>query len=228
MKRSKPLLVGLAAVPLAAAAIVVTALPALAANILTNGGFESGTLSGWSCSGTTGSVVSTPVHSGTRALAGAATASDNAQCVQTVSVQPNTSYTLTAWVRGNYVYLGVTGGASNWTPAATNYTQLTVMFTTAAGQTSAQVYLHGWYAQGTYYADDVSLDGPGGPQPTTTTVRPTTPPPTTAPPTTTPPTTTPPPPDSATPPTRAGPTQACADWIPAREFRQRFRLSPHG
>ena len=24
------------------------------------------------------------------------------------------------------------------------------------------IYVHGWYAQGTYYADDLSLTGPGG------------------------------------------------------------------
>uniref|UniRef100_UPI000A36E426 chitinase n=1 Tax=Amycolatopsis lexingtonensis TaxID=218822 RepID=UPI000A36E426 len=42
---------------------------------------------------------------------------------------------------------------------------------------SLTVYLHGWYAQPTYYADDVSLDGPGTP-PTTTPPTTTTPPPT--------------------------------------------------
>ncbi len=137
---------------------------ASAAELLSNGGFESGGLAPWSCSaGTTGSVVSTPVHSGSKALAGAAGNSDNAQCTQTVAVQPNSSYTLSAWVRGNYVYLGVTGGASTWTPSATGYTQLTVSFTTAAGQTSVQVFLHGWYGQGTYNADDVSLSGAAGP-----------------------------------------------------------------
>jgi hypothetical protein len=69
-------------------------------------------------------------------------------------------------VRGNPVYLGVTGGPSTWT-AATTYTQLTLSFTSAAGQTSAQLYLHGWYGAGTYHADDVVLDGPGGTNPGT-------------------------------------------------------------
>jgi chitinase len=165
---------------------VTVAVPAEAANLLTNPGFESGTLAGWSCSG--GTVVTSPVHSGTRALAGAATASDNARCTQTVAVRPNTAYALSAWVRGNYVYLGVTGGPSTWTPSATAYTQLSLSFTTGATQTSAQVYLHGWYGQGTYHADDVSLDGPGGtptptPTPTPTTPSPTTPPPSSPPPT---------------------------------------------
>jgi len=159
MKRSR-LLTALAAVVLAASALVAGSAPAQAANLLTNPGFEAGSLSGWSCSG--GSVVTSPVRSGSFALAGAASLSDNAQCTQTVAVQPSTAYTLSAWVRGNYVYLGVTGGASTWTPGGTSYTQLSLSFTTAAGQTSAQVYLHGWYGQGTYNADDISLDGPGG------------------------------------------------------------------
>ncbi|MEU4289757.1 glycosyl hydrolase family 18 protein [Kribbella sp. NPDC026596] len=135
-------------------------VPAQAANILTNPGFESGSLSGWSCSG--GSVVTTPVRTGGYALNGGVTSSDFAQCSQTVSVQPSTSYTLSAWVRGTYVYLGVTGGTSTWTPSAANFSQLSLSFTTGASQTSAQIYVHGWYGQPAYQADDFSLDGPGG------------------------------------------------------------------
>ncbi|MBB5871832.1 hypothetical protein F4553_005211 [Allocatelliglobosispora scoriae] len=153
------------ATALVAAAVMLTSAPAQAANLLANPGFETGSVSPWSCTGNLGSVVSTPVHTGTKALAGAASASDNAKCTQTVAVQPSTAYTLTAWVRGGggYVYLGVTGGSSTWNPsAASNWVQLSLPFTSAAGQTSAQVYVNGWYGTGTYYADDISLDGPGG------------------------------------------------------------------
>ncbi|WSP43434.1 carbohydrate binding domain-containing protein [Streptomyces sp. NBC_01244] len=152
----------LGATLLGAAAVLTSPGAAFGANILSNGDFESGTTAGWSCSGGLGSVVGSPVHGGSKALAGAASASDNAKCVQTVAVQPNTSYTLSAWVRGSYVYLGVTGGASTWTPSAAAYTKLTVAFTTGASQTSAEIYLNGWYGQGTYHADDITLDGPGG------------------------------------------------------------------
>lgn len=142
----------------------ITSSPAQAGNILANSGFESGSLSPWSCDG--GSVVTSPARTGGHALAGGATAGSTGQCTQTVAVQPNTAYSLSAWVRGSYVYLGVTGGSQTWTPSATDYTKLSVTFTTGADQTSAQIFLHGWYGTGTYYADDVELDGPGGePQP---------------------------------------------------------------
>lgn len=153
-------LLGTAALALAGA----VALPgtAQAANVLTNPGFESGALSPWSCTGNLGSVVSSPVHGGSKALAGAVSSSDIAKCSQTVAVRPNTAYTLSGWVRGSYVYLGVDGGSSTWTSSPSSYSQLSVSFTTGASQTSATVYTHGWYAQGTYYADDINLDGPGG------------------------------------------------------------------
>lgn len=152
---------------LGAAALAFTGAVALpgtahAANILSNPGFESGALSPWSCSGNLGSVVTSPVHGGSRALQGAVSSSDNAKCSQTVRVQPNTAYTLSGWVRGSHVYLGVDGGASTWTTSPSAYSRLSVSFTTGAAQTSATVYTHGWYAQGTYHADDISLDGPGG------------------------------------------------------------------
>ncbi|HEV2637270.1 MAG TPA: glycosyl hydrolase family 18 protein [Actinocrinis sp.] len=210
-KRAVVAAVATGAVTVAAAGLIAATANAAGSNLLVNPGFESGSLSGWTCDAGTGSVVSSPVHAGSYALAGAATSSDDAQCTQTVSVLPNTAYTLSGYVEGAYVYLGVTGGASNWTPSASSWTQLTTSFTTTASQTSVQVYTHGWYAQGTYHADDLVLSGPGGvtgpttppttassptAAPTTTKASPTAPPttakPTTAPPTTAPPTTAPP------------------------------------
>jgi hypothetical protein len=174
--RIRNVLALMSATVVAVTAVMLSAGTAQAANILTNPGFETGSLSPWSCSGGLGSVVSSPVHGGTKALQGAASGSDFAQCSQTVAVQANTAYTLTAWARGGggYVYLGITGGPSVWNPATANaWTQLSVSYTTGASQTSLQVYLHGWYGQGTYNADDVNLNGPGGtPSPTTTTSAP--------------------------------------------------------
>ncbi|OLB79652.1 MAG: hypothetical protein AUI14_09665 [Actinobacteria bacterium 13_2_20CM_2_71_6] len=156
MKRLRLISLGLAGL-LAGGVLVTAQLASAATNLVANPGFESG-LSNWTCSG--GSAVSSPVHSGTGALSGAVSNSDTAQCTQNVAVVSGAQYTLSAWVQGNYVYLGVTGGASTWTPGAGGWTQLTFTFTATSG--TAQIYLHGWYAQGTYFADDVSLTGPGG------------------------------------------------------------------
>ncbi|WP_329582074.1 carbohydrate binding domain-containing protein [Kitasatospora sp. NBC_01250] len=133
-----------------------------ATNLVVNSGFESGDLTGWSCDPGTASVVGSPVHAGSHALAGAASASDDAQCTQTVAVQPDSTYTLSAYVQGSYVYLGANGQSSTWTPGTNGWQQLTTSFTTDASTTSVTLYLHGWYGEGTYDADDVSLTGPGG------------------------------------------------------------------
>jgi len=180
MTRHRTVLAAAAAVVLAAAGLVVATGSAYAANLLVNPGFESGNLSGWSCSG--GSAVTSPVHAGKYALAGGAGNADTGQCTQTVTVTPGAAYTLSAWVRGSYVYLGVTGGASTWTPGAADWTKLSITFTPTGS--SAEVFLHGWYGQGTYYADDVSLDGPGSAPTPPPTTPPTTPPPTSPPPNT--------------------------------------------
>jgi chitinase len=82
--------------------------------------------------------------------------STTGECDQTITVQPNHSYTLSAYVNGSYAYIGVQNGASNWT-SSSSYTQLSVPFTTGASQTSVTIYIHGWYAQGNVYADDFSL-----------------------------------------------------------------------
>jgi Carbohydrate binding domain/Glycosyl hydrolases family 18 len=171
----------LAAAASAAALVVPAALylstgsaSAAAANLLANPGFESGSLSGWSCDAGTAGVVTNPVYSGSSyALGATPTSSDDAQCAQTVSVQANTTYTLSAEVEGSYVYLGDTGGTDTWTPSATSWQQLSLSITTTASQTSLTIYIHGWYAQPEYYADNFSLTsgtstGGGGPTSTST------------------------------------------------------------
>ena len=125
-----------------------------------NAGFETGSLAGWNCSGTD-SVVTSPVHSGNFALRGAADNSDDAQCSQTVNIQPGRTYTLSAWVNGSYVFVGVSGTGSRndptmWTSGTNgSYSQISISF--SSGSSRVTIYVHGWYAQGTYFADDVSL-----------------------------------------------------------------------
>ncbi|MBV2356500.1 glycoside hydrolase family 18 protein [Streptomyces sp. J2-1] len=146
---------------------LAAAAPAAAADVnnVRNAGFESG-LSNWTCSANSGTTVNSPVHSGSSALRGTPAGQDNAQCVQSVAVKPNSRYTLSAWVQGGYSYLGVTGSGttdvSTWTPDSASWKQLTTSFTTGASTTSVTVYTHGWYGQAAYYADDVSLFGPDG------------------------------------------------------------------
>ncbi|MFF8815191.1 chitinase [Streptomyces pactum] len=156
------------------AALATTGLVALGGsaaaadtNLARNPGFETG-LDGWTCSGGSGTTVSSPVHSGTSALKAAPAGTDQALCSQTVSVQPNSDYKLSGWVQGSYIYLGAKGtgttDVSTWTSSANDWRQLTTQFRTGPNTTSVTVYTHGWYGQPAYHADDISLTGPGGPQ----------------------------------------------------------------
>jgi chitinase len=148
------------AVLLAAALIALNATPAFAANIAANPGFEDG-LTGWTCSGA--QTVPSPVHGGTRALQATPQGNDLARCQQAVTVQPDTTYQLSAWVQGGYVFLGATGtgvNASTWGAPGGQWSQLRTSFTTGAATTSVTIHVNGWYGQGAYH--DVVLDGPGG------------------------------------------------------------------
>lgn len=157
---------------LAVCTATVLAVPGLAAlssaaraadaDLVRNGGFEAG-LDGWTC--TAGAVVNSPVRSGSSALQATPAGSDNAQCSQTVTVKPDSQYTLAGYVRGSYVYLGASGtgttDVSTWTQSAPDWQQLTTTFRTGPSTTKVTLYTHGWYGTGAYYADDVSLVGPG-------------------------------------------------------------------
>ncbi|HEY1624654.1 MAG TPA: glycoside hydrolase family 18 protein [Streptosporangiaceae bacterium] len=159
-------LIALAAVPALLALALIAPSASAQTNLLTNGSFSTGSTAGWTCS-SGDTVVTSPVYSGSSyALAGTPAGSDYAQCSQVVSVQPNSSYSLTGWVEGDYVYLGDSGtgttDTNNWTPSATSWTELSTNFTTGASTTSVTVYVHGWYAQPTFYADALSLSGPAG------------------------------------------------------------------
>nr|WP_308439345.1 glycosyl hydrolase family 18 protein [Streptomyces vinaceus] len=159
---------------LGAATLTAGGLTALAAgtaqaadvNVVRNGGFESG-LANWTCTSGSGSVVSSPVHGGAAALKGTPAGQDSAQCSQTVTVKPNSTYTLSEQVQGSYVYLGVTGtgtqDVSTWTPGSGGgWQQLSTTFTTGPNTTQVTVWTHGWYGQPAYVVDDFSVFGPDG------------------------------------------------------------------
>ncbi|MFJ9568006.1 chitinase [Streptomyces bacillaris] len=165
--RFSGLLATCTAAVLAAGALVATAPAASAADVdvARNGGFEAG-LDGWSCTAASGAAVSTPVRSGTAALKATPAGNDNARCSQSVTVKPNSRYTLSAWVQGSHVYLGATGtgttDVSTWTQSPGAWKQLTTSFTTGPNATSVSVYTHGWYGTPAHYVDDLTLVGPGG------------------------------------------------------------------
>jgi chitinase len=147
-------------------AAVAPAASAASANLLGNGDFATGSTAGWTCS-SGDTVVTSPTYDGSSyALAGTPTDSDYARCSQVVSVQPSSSYALSGWVEGDYVYLGDsgTGGTdtSDWTPSAATWTELSTSFTTGSATTSVTIYVNGWYAQPEFYADDLTLTGAAG------------------------------------------------------------------
>ncbi|MER6447109.1 chitinase [Streptomyces venezuelae] len=160
----------LTAAALAVAGFLAAGPPAAAADadLVRNGGFESG-LDGWSCSAGSGAAVTAPVHGGSSALRATPAGQDNARCSQTVTVKPDSAYTLAAWVQGAYVYLGASGtgttDVSAWTQTPGAWKQLTTTFRTGPATTSVTVYTHGWYGQGAHLTDDLTLVGPdpGGP-----------------------------------------------------------------
>ncbi|MCI4084055.1 glycoside hydrolase family 18 protein [Streptomyces sp. MMS21 TC-5] len=167
MRRTRSLLT---AVALAAAGFLAAGPPAAAADadLVRNGGFEAG-LDGWSCSGGSGATVTAPVHGGSSALKATPADQDNARCSQSVTVKPDSTYTLGAWVQGAYVYLGASGtgttDVSAWTQSPGAFKQLTTTFRTGPSTTSVTVHTHGWYGQPAHVTDDVTLVGPdpGGP-----------------------------------------------------------------
>ncbi|MDQ1016626.1 chitinase [Streptomyces afghaniensis] len=152
----------------AALALTVTTVGQASAadvNNARNAGFESG-LSDWTCLAGSGTTVSSPVRTGSAALKATPAGQDNARCAQTVRVKPGSTYTLSAWVRGGYAYLGASGtgttDVSTWTPDSASWKQLSTTFTTGSSTTSVTVYTHGWYGQAAYHVDDVSVFGPDG------------------------------------------------------------------
>ncbi|MDG9724091.1 chitinase [Streptomyces sp. DH41] len=170
MERSRPLARRPLVTLITAAALAVSGTTALSsaaraadADLARNGGFESG-LDGWTCTG--GTTVTSPVHGGTSALKATPAGADNARCAQTVTVRPDSQYTLSGHVRGTYVHLGASGTGTTdvftWAQSAPDWQRLATTFRTGPSTTRVTIYTHGWYGTGAYHADDISLTGPGG------------------------------------------------------------------
>ncbi|WP_416982567.1 carbohydrate binding domain-containing protein [Streptomyces sp. T028] len=133
-------------------------------NLVSNAGFESGSMSPWTNSGAAPSVTSSNARTGTYALTTAASGSGANQALTGLS--PNTTYLLTGWAKvanaGETLAIGVKsfGGTETYTNIATTaYTQAAVLFTTGSSNTTATVYC--WKntgGTGAGYCDDLAVE----------------------------------------------------------------------
>ena len=164
---------------------LTSALPALAAasecgtgtNLIANPGFETGVLSPWTLATGNGGPTQARVHTGTWAGYVGTSLGRVEQVVNGLS--PNTAYTLCGWftleVTSSTIQFGVKnyGGAQQTQTVTTSgsfvWVQLSLNFTTGAGNTSATVFFEQPTAGGNYgYSDDWWLVTSPPPTPTRT------------------------------------------------------------
>jgi hypothetical protein len=152
-------------------AVSATAAPNIGAyngtggNLLTNAGFETGSLSPWTqASGTASSVTASNSRTGVDALTTAASGSGANQSL--TGLAPSTTYLLTGWGKvataGETLAIGVKGfgGTETYTNvASTSYSQAAILFTTGSSSTTATVYC--WKnagGTGAGYCDDLAVE----------------------------------------------------------------------
>ncbi|MFJ9633661.1 right-handed parallel beta-helix repeat-containing protein [Streptomyces sp. NPDC101175] len=152
-------------------AVSATAAPNIGAyngtggNLLSNAGFETGSLSPWTqASGTASSVTASNSRTGADALTTAASGSGANQAL--TGLTPSTTYLLTGWGKvataGETLAIGVKsfGGTETYTNvASTSYSQAAILFTTGASSTTATVYC--WKnagGTGAGYCDDLAVE----------------------------------------------------------------------
>jgi len=131
---------------------------------LSNGNFETGSLSGWS---SYGSVVVNGTNPRSGSYAAQVTGSNTGMWQTVSALAPNTKYTMTGWIKaatsGQQAFLYVKNYGNtevhSATATATAYTQVSVTFTTGSSFTSAEIGL--WresaFGSGVIYLDDATL-----------------------------------------------------------------------
>ncbi|MBU2986629.1 sulfatase-like hydrolase/transferase [Saccharophagus degradans] len=149
--------------------VAVTVNAVVASNLVENAGFETGGLNNWPTSYGASSVVNNNAHTGSHA----AYVNGNGAIEQDFSVLPNTTYTLSAWVKvgaaGQTAYLGVKNFGGNEIGrlmTSTAYTQESITFTTVANANSARIYVWNGDANHRVYADDFIVVAHGADNPT--------------------------------------------------------------
>ncbi|MCX5422618.1 carbohydrate binding domain-containing protein [Streptomyces sp. NBC_00078] len=132
------------------------------ANLLTNAGFESGSLSPWTLGGSGSSVVTSNARTGTHSLQTGASGSGVEQA--TGGLSSSATYLLTGWAKAaggsEQVALGVKnfGGTESFSKATgTAYAQQPIFLTTGSGNTSATVYCYKNSGTSAGYCDDYTL-----------------------------------------------------------------------
>ncbi|MGW0425138.1 carbohydrate binding domain-containing protein [Streptomyces sp. NPDC003015] len=132
------------------------------ANLLTNAGFESGSLSPWTLSGSGSSVVTSNPHTGTYSLQTGASGSGVDQA--TGGLSSSATYLLTGWAKaaggGEQVAVGVKnfGGTESFSrTTGTAYAQQPIFLTTGSSTTSATVYCYKNSGTSAGYCDDYTL-----------------------------------------------------------------------
>ncbi|MFG2695803.1 hypothetical protein [Kitasatospora sp. NPDC048407] len=138
------------------------ALPTV--DVVDNGHFNQGNrMLAWSCE--SGLVLPPSDAFGT--LEGHPTDSSYAGCTQRVTVEPNSTYRLSARVTGPFVFAGVTGSGTTDIALWSNqndWNELTGTVTTGPDTRTLMVYFHGWYQQGPYRISSLELWGSGQPR----------------------------------------------------------------
>ncbi|MCQ3831004.1 carbohydrate binding domain-containing protein [Microbulbifer elongatus] len=138
----------------------VTPTPPVSGNLLENGDFETGSLTPWLTQNASTSISTVNVHGDSYAMHvnGASSA------YQEISVEPNTTYTLTGWVRvgadDQTVYLGVKNYGGDDTShrfSSSTYQKATISFTTGSSNTSARIYVWNGDAGHQAWADDLAV-----------------------------------------------------------------------
>lgn len=147
------------------AALVAVPLPAQAATeLILNGGFETGDMTGWSCTGGDLCVSETwNPRTGSYSLAGF----DNtgfATLSQTVTTTIGSTYDLSFWssaydYSGNILRYSLDGGPAQTVTTTSSYTQSTDSFVATGNSTVLSFFFETDGGTGSWYIDDVSMIG---------------------------------------------------------------------